>query len=252
MASLYDMVRFLDTYLAIDEIEDSCWNGLQFEGSVEVTTVVTAVDSSVETFELAAAEGAQMVVVHHGLFWKGLNPSLTGWTRRRIDYLAARRMSLYACHLPLDRHPEVGNNARLLAMMGASIEGGFFEERGKNVGWVGVMEDPSPLERVTALLEEGLGGPLKILPFGPRMVRRVAVCSGGGGYRGFHEALSLGVDLYVTGDTVEVYATARDAGLSVVFGGHHATETLGPKALVPVLQERFGVKALFVDVPTGL
>lgn len=252
MAELNDIVEFLDGYLAIADIADTSWNGLQVEGHPEVGRVLLAVDAGLETFERARAEGADMVIVHHGMFWRGADPSLKGPVRERAGLLLESGISLYACHLPLDRHPEVGNNALLLKMLGARIEGEFYMHEGRNVGWVGRAEPPLPLGRIVETLEAELGARCTVLPFGTDPVRTIAACSGGGGYQGFNEALSLGVDLYLTGDTAEVYHSAKDGRMNVIFAGHHATEIVGVRALAGPLAERFGVEAVFADLPTGL
>ena len=252
MILLKDIVAFLNGYLAVDEIDDSSWNGLQFEGSEGVSRIVLAVDAGIDTFERAREENAQMIVVHHGHFWKGENPSLTGWGKRRMDILYRYRLSLYACHLLLDRHEEVGNNALLLRMLEAPPLEGFIYRGRSNVGWIGERSAPITIGEVDEVLKRELNADTTVLPFGTGEIKRIAVCTGGGGYDGFYESLRKQVDLYITGDTVEVFHTAKDAGINVIFAGHHATEILGVRALAVPLQDNFGVETVFVDLPTGL
>lgn len=252
MPTLNKVVGFLDNYLKIDEIEDSSSNGLQFEGRSKVEKIAFAVDASVDSFEKAAQENADMLIVHHGHFWGNHNPSIVGWSKKRIDLLYNNNLSLYACHLPLDRHKEVGNNAELLKILGARIKKEFLFHKGKNIGWLGERKKALSLKDVERKLVDSLDTECIILPFGKDNIKSIAVCSGGGSYGGFYEALELNADLYITGDTAEVYYTAKDSGMNVIFAGHHATETVGLKALSKVLERRLKVDVLFIDLPTGL
>lgn len=252
MPTLKKVVAFLDNYLKIDEIEDSSWNGLQFEGNPRINKIAFAVDASVESFEKAAKATADMLIVHHGHFWSNHNPSITSWSKERIDLLYNNDLSLYACHLPLDRHKEVGNNSELLKILGAKIKKEFLMHKGKNVGWLGERKRAISLMDVERKLVDTLDTECIILPFGKENIKSIAVCSGGGSYGGFYEALELNADLYITGDTAEVYYTAKDSGMNVIFAGHHATETVGLKALSKVLEKKLKVDVLFIDLPTGL
>lgn len=252
MADLDKISYFLDTYLDIYDIKDACWNGLQFEGKKEVNKIIYCVDAGSEAFRKASSMKGDMIIVHHGHFWKNLNPSYSGWAKKRLDILNRNNISLYACHLPLDRHREVGNNSRILKLLGAIIADEFLLEDGKNIGWTGVVEDGLALSSIEKILNRELDTTCRVLDFGPENVRTIAVCSGGGGYGGFYEALAKGVDLYITGDTAEIYYTARDAGINVIFGGHHCTETVGLRALSEVVEQKFDVESQFLDLPTGL
>ena len=252
MPTLKKVVGFLDNYLNIDDIEDSSWNGLQFEGASRVNKIAFAVDASVESFQKAAEANADMLIVHHGHFWSNHNPSITGWTKERIDLLYKNNLSLYACHLPLDRHKEVGNNARILKLLGAKITKEFLYHKGGNIGWIGERKNALSLKDIERKLVDSLDTECIILPFGKKSIKSIAVCSGGGSYGGFYEALDLNADLYITGDTAEVYYTAKDSGMNVIFAGHHATETVGLKALSKVLEKSLKVDVLFIDLPTGL
>ena len=252
MPTLKKVVSFLDNYLKIDEIEDSSWNGLQFEGLPVVKKVAFAVDASVDSFERASEENADMLIVHHGHFWSNHNPSITGWTKDRIHTLYKHNFSLYACHLPLDRHKEVGNNAELLKILGAKIKKEFVVYKGKNIGWLGESKKALSLKNIERKLVDSLDTECIILSFGKENIKSIAVCSGGGSYGGFYEALELNADLYITGDTAEVYYTAKDSGMNVIFAGHHATETVGLKALSRIIEKKLKVECVFIDLPTGL
>lgn len=252
MTKLKEIVECLNDYLKIDDMEDDCWNGLQIEGKSEVKKIVFAVDAGVETFKKAAEETADLVIVHHGHFWKPTNPSLVDWGKKRVDLLYKNRISLYACHLPLDRHKEVGNNAQLLKLLDAKIKGEFLQREGKNMGWIGELKHPISIREIEKRLNSELNTKCVVLPFGKEKIKTIAVCSGGGGYAAFFEALGKKADLYLTGDTIEIYSTAKDATFNVIFAGHHATETLGVKALSKFVKQKFKVETVFVDIPTGL
>ena len=252
MPSLKKVVTFLDDYLKTDEVRDASWNGLQFEGNSEVKKIAFAVDAGVESFEKAAAWNSDMLVVHHGQFWEFRNPSIAGWTRKRIGLLFENDISLYCSHNPLDRHREVGHNAQLLKLLGAEITEEFFHYHGKNIGWIGKRKKAISIGEIEKKLNTDLNTNCTVLPFGREKVKTIAVCSGGGSYSGFYEAMDAGVDLYLTGDAVEIYYTARDAGMNIIFAGHHATETIGLKALAKVVRRRMKVETLFIDLPTGL
>ena len=252
LMKLDNLVRFLDQYLQITEIKDTSWNGLQFEGRKEVEKVVLAVDAAKETFEKAVSLKANMVIVHHGHFWSNLNPSLVSWSKERIEILYKNKLSFYVCHLPLDKHKEVGNNAQILRLLGAEISDEFFTYHGQNIGWIGKFNSEVSLSNIAGILNKELKTECKILPFGKEKIKTVAVCSGGGGYGGFNQALAENVDLYITGDAIEIFYTAKDARINVIFAGHHATETVGLIALSEVLKKKFSLECFFLDLPTGL
>jgi len=252
MTKLTKVVEFLNQYLKIDDIKDTCWNGLQFEGKPEVKKISYAVDASVETFEKAIEENADLVVVHHGHFWRTQNPSIADWAKKRIDLLYRHQISLYACHLPLDRHKIVGNNAQLLKLLGAKVKREFLLQEGKNIGWIGETKRAISIEEIEKKLNTEINTTCILLPFGNKKIKTIAVCSGGGGYGGFYEALNSGVDLYITGDAIEVYHSAKDSKTNVIFAGHHATETIGLKALAEVVKRKFKIGDIFIDLPTGL
>lgn len=252
MPNLSKVVSFLNNFLKVEDIKDTCWNGLQFEGRSDVKKIVFAVDASIDTFKLAIQRQADLIVVHHGHFWHTQNPSIVGWAKERVEFLSKHQTSLYACHLPLDRHRIVGNNAQLLKMLGANITNEFLLHEGKNIGWIGTTKRAVPLKKIERKLNSELKTNCILLPFGKESIKTVAVCSGGGGYGGFYEALNLNVDLYITGDAIEAYYSAKDSKMNVIFAGHHATETLGLKALAEVVKGKFRIQCMFIDLPTGL
>jgi len=253
MPKLKEISLFLDAFLENEKVKDDSWNGLQVEGKESVRKVLFAVDAGIETFEKAVEIGADMIVVHHGLFWKSSNPSIARWNRDRIKFLLDHGISLYAAHLPLDMHPEVGNNAQLLKILGFEKESNFGVYAGQTISFTGHANEPKTIDKIKDILAEEIGSECKILKFGPEKISRIAVCSGGGASFGlFLEAVDMGVDLYLTGDSTEMYHMAKDIGINVIFAGHHATEIVGVKALSTVVKEKLGVETVFVDIPTGL
>jgi dinuclear metal center YbgI/SA1388 family protein len=252
MIKLTDVVEFLDTYLDIKNVKDDSWNGLQVEGSQEVNKIMFAVDAGMQTFERAVQEKANMVVVHHGHFWKPGDPRLVGFNKKRMEFLLKHNISLYASHLPLDKHAEVGNNAQLIKILGFEKSGPFCVYSGETISFTGKTDKPKTLDEIENILKTELGAECKVLPFGPKEIKTMAVCSGGGGYPQMIEAMQADVDFYLTGDSTEMYHYIKDAGINVIFAGHHATEIVGVKALAQVVKDKLNIETLFVDIPTGL
>ncbi len=252
MPKLNDIVKFLDQYLETEKFEDGSWNGLQVEGKGEVKKIVFAVDASVDIFKEAIKNGADMVVVHHGLFWKNVNPSFIGFNKERIDLLQKNKISLYASHLPLDRHKIAGNNAQLLKLLGALITKEFFKHGNLNIGWIGEYKKPITIKYATEKLEAELNARCIALPFGKEKIKTIAVVSGGGSYEAFFEAFDLGVDLFLGGEPIDIYSFAKDAKFNAIFAGHHATEIVGVKALSKIIKNKFKVETVFINIPTGL
>jgi dinuclear metal center YbgI/SA1388 family protein len=246
-----DLVGYLDDFLQTGAIEDASDNGLQVEGAGEVTHVAFAVDSGLAAFEGAREAGAQMLIVHHGLFWSK-TVLITGVHRRRLQALFDANLSLYASHLPLDLHPEVGNNATLARWLELEEVNPFGHHKGLSIGLEGCLSETLSLHDFVSHLEGSLGEPaVRVWAFGPESVRRVGVVSGGAGFL-VDEAAKSGLDLYLTGElNHNVYHQAREWGLNVVFGGHYATETAGLKSLADHLNARFGLETTFIDLPTG-
>ena len=246
-----ELVSYLDEYLQVKVIQDKSNNGLQIEGGDTVTRVAFAVDASLAAFEGAQAAGAQLLVVHHGLFW-GEPILLTGTHRRRVAKLLAADLSLYAVHLPLDFHPEVGNNATLARWLDLQDAGDFGEYKGEPAGVAGQLPTSQTLDQFVAHVEELLGEPaVKVWPFGRRSVQSVGIVSGGAAFL-VGQAAAAGVDVYLTGEMSHShYHQAQELGLNIVFAGHYATETAGLKALAEHLAGRFDLETVFLDLPTG-
>jgi len=242
---LDELTLYLDELLQAPKYRDYCPNGLQVEGCSEVTHIVAGVTASQKLLDLAVERGAQAVLVHHGYFWKGEDGRITGIRRQRLSTLLSNGISLLAYHLPLDAHPELGNNAQLAALFGWEPEGHFGEQ---DIGWYGNLPAPATLAEVSAKIASALGRKPLVIGDAARPVRRVAWCSGGAqGY--FEQAIALGVDLYLSGEISEqTVHLADESGVAYLAAGHHATERYGVKALAAHLQERFAVECSFIDV----
>lgn len=246
-----ELVCYLNEYLEVATIEDDSDNGLQVEGAAEVRRLAFAVDAGLAAFRAAHEAGAQMLVAHHGLFW-GKPVMITSVHRRRLKVLIDADISLYAVHLPLDFHPDVGHNATLARWLGLDQVRSFGNYKGSPAGVEGCLPTPVKVEEFSALCERTLGEPVvRVWPFGLESVQRVAIVSGGAGFM-VGQAADAGVDVYLTGEMSHlVYHQAQELGLNVVFGGHYATETAGLKALAEHLSDRFGLETEFLDLPTG-
>jgi dinuclear metal center YbgI/SA1388 family protein len=244
------LVAYLDEYLQIAEILDDSANGLQVQGDGRVGKVAYAVDASVQTIGAAARMRSDMLIVHHGLFWNG-HRQIVGNLHKRVSMLIKHDLSLYAAHLPLDCHPEVGNNVELARLFGLESIGRFAPYKGTEIGSLTRSEEPLTREELKRKVEETLGAPAELLPFGPSRVRMVGIVSGGAA-RFAEEAQRLGCDALVTGESSHsAYHTARDAGINLIYGGHYATETVGLQALQRHVKKKFGLPSRFIPAPTG-
>lgn len=244
-------MRYLDEFLRVREVADdaNALNGLQVENGGRVERIVVAVDACQATIEAAASLGAGVLVVHHGLFFGGLEP-LIGRHYRRVAALIRYDIALYAAHLPLDVHPEVGNNAVLARQLGVEMRGWFGDYRGAPIGAWGELALPRAevVERIARLL----GVAPRLIGKGPERTARVGVITGAGGSM-VRQAALAGLDTLVTGEGQHwTYFDAEELGVNVVHAGHYATETVGVKALGGHLSERFGVPWEFADHPTGM
>lgn len=248
---LGDVVQFLDEYLRINEWGDKSRNGLQVEGSSEVEKIAFAVDACMESFEMAKQANADMLVVHHGLIWGGIE-YVRGIVARRLRFLLENGISLYAAHLPLDAHPEIGNNAQILKILGIEIAEPFGSYHGSTIGYAGTFGESKSVDEIVSIIEKSLNTEVKLLRFGRDEVRKVGVVSGKGAFV-ISQAIDSDLDLLITGEAEhEAYHLAKEGGLNVIFAGHYATETVGIKALMDVVKNKFDVEVEFIDIPTGL
>ncbi|MEI2721782.1 MAG: Nif3-like dinuclear metal center hexameric protein [Gemmatimonadales bacterium] len=252
-AALQEMVEFLDGYLRIADVPDESGavNGLQVANEGEVTSIIAAVDASQRTIDRVVADCPRgtLLLVHHGLFWDGNRP-VTGRRYRRIKALLDHDVAVYSAHIPLDVHPEVGNNAVLAKMLGILDPVPFDTYRGMPFGAAGHLI--SSRDGLVQRLVELLGDQVHLIPGGPETTTRVGIITGGAGGR-IEQAAAAGLDTYITGEGA--HHTTFDAleyGVNVLYAGHYATETVGVKALGQLLAERFGLGWGFHDHPTGL
>ena len=253
---LAELREYLDGYLRIAEIPDwsGALNGLQVDSPREVGRVACAVDAAQATVEGAVAWGADLLLVHHGLFWDG-TPSVTGPRYRRLRSLLANDIALYAAHLPLDLHAEVGNNAVLARRIGLEIQGTFGDHKGTPIGVWGTP--PAALDSREALarrVQEVLRLPTapRVIAGGPVQPLRVGIVTGAAGTM-TPQAAASGLDTFITGEGAHhTFFDAMEGGVNLVYAGHYATETVGVVALAEHLSQRFGIPFVFHDHPTGL
>ena len=251
MTSLRRIVDYTNDFLHIREIGDwdNALNGLQIENSGDVTKIGASVDASTRVLAAAVKQNVDLVIVHHGLFWQGLQP-VTGALRRQLQLAFENNIALYSAHLPLDLHSEVGNNAQLAAALGLTSIQPFFEEKGQLVG---VKARASlPRNEVDRKLQKALAGPVKAFMFGPRKTGTIGIITGGAGSE-IYKIAQEGIDTFITGEAPHWAAVAADElGMNLLLGGHYATEVFGVKALAVHLSKRFKIPWTFIDCPTGL
>ena len=244
MASRDEIIAFANQELELEAYPDYGPMGLQVIGAPDVTKIACGVSASRELFERSAAVGAQLLIVHHGLFWDRDSRIVDTVMRGRLEVLFAAGLNLAAYHLALDAHPRIGNNALLARALGIEPV-----ERFAAVGFGGPLETPCSIDELTARVERELGRPPLVFASGPGRIVRAAVCSGGAASY-LAEAAAAGHDCYVTGEPAEPSMTAaREHGIHFVAAGHYATETAGVRALSELLAERFGIEWEFVDLP---
>jgi dinuclear metal center YbgI/SA1388 family protein len=250
---LTELDRLLRQTLELDTVAlaDSAMNGLQVANSRDTASrVACAVDVCLESIRRAVEWKADVLFVHHGLFW-GKPLALTGGHYRRVRELSAGDCALYAAHLPLDAHPELGNNAGIARRLGLANVQPFGEHRGLRIGCKGELAEPLSLERVAALCC-GAHPPLGMLPFGPKAIRTVGIVSGGASQDAL-QAIDQGLDLFVTGEPSHtIYHACLEAGINALFGGHYLTEVWGVKSVGEWLAQAHGLATCFLDIPTGL
>ena len=240
-----ELVNYLDGLLTPGKFRDYCPNGLQVEGRSEIVRLVAGVTASQALVDAAIARQADAILVHHGYFWKGEDGRITGIRRQRLGSLLANDINLLAYHLPLDAHPELGNNAQLASRLGWVPEDRFGEQ---DIAWLGRLAEPCDLPTLSARVAGALGRQPLVIGGDARPIRRIGWCSGGAqGY--FEQAISLGVDAYLSGEISEpTVHLARESGVAYLAAGHHATERYGIQALAGHLAQQFGITCDFVDL----
>jgi dinuclear metal center YbgI/SA1388 family protein len=246
-----ELIAYLDSYLQIAAIKDYGPQGLQVEGREQVNKVVGMVDAQLPCLEAALSLGADMLLVHHGIFWGPPQPLAGSYGRLVRSYFEAE-INLYAAHLALDAHPEVGNNAELARRLGLEITDWFALVNGVKLGTVAIAHHEVKLDYLVDRFEQTVGPVKLVQAHGPRLISKVAILSGAGA-REIPAAAALGCDTFITGETshAEFYA-AQNAGLNVIYGGHYTTETVGVQCLGEHLRDKFGLEFEFADLPTGM
>ena len=240
-----ELTHYLDTLLEAGRYKDYCPNGLQVEGRAEVQRVLAGVTASQALVDAAIARGADTLLVHHGWFWRGEDGRVTGFRKARLQALLGHDINLIGYHLPLDAHPELGNNAQLAKRLGWSIEGYFGDQE---LGCFGSGAGTGTLSDLAAQLTRELRRSPLLIGDADRPVRRIAWCSGGA-QSYFEAAIDQGVDVFVSGEISEQHVhLARETGVAYLAAGHHATERFGVQALAAHLAERFGIECEFLDI----
>ena len=251
MASLDEIVSYTDRFLRIRDVGDwdNALNGLQIENSGRVRRIGAAVDVSTRVLTEAAKQDVDLLIVHHGLFWPGLQP-VRGALRRQLRIAFENDVALYSAHLPLDVHTRIGNNAQLVAALGLKSAQPFLEEKGQPVGLE--IRASLPRSELDLKLQKALNGPVKVFGFGPKQTRAIGVVTGAAGSE-IHRVADEGIDTFITGEAPHWAAVAADeVGVNLLLGGHYATEVFGVRALAAHLSKRFRVPWEFIDCPTGL
>lgn len=251
MAELAEIVAFLDRELKVSSISDypGAMNGLQLANEGRVERIVAAVDASLAVIEAAAAGGPGLLIVHHGMFWQGAQP-VTGAFYRKLKIAMEAGLAVYSSHLPLDIHPDWGNNILLAREMGMTNLEPFLEQKGLYLGLKGKWSGSR--DEFAEKLGKVLGGRIHACPGGPESISSVGLITGGAGSE-VAKVAAAGVDTFVTGEGPHwSYPLAEEFGINVFYGGHYATETFGVKTLAQVLALEFDLPQTFVDRPTGL
>jgi len=241
-----DLETYLNKLLDIAKFHDYCPNGLQVEGRREVRRLISGVTASLDFLEAAIAARADAVLVHHGYFWRGENPCLTGMKRQRVALLLAHDISLLSYHLPLDAHPELGNNAQLSYRLGLRETGRFGDQ---GIGMFGILPlNISNLKELRVSVEQTLSRAPLVIGDDARLVKRVAWCTGAA-QDYFGDAIDLGTDVFITGEISErTVHLARESGVAFISAGHHATERYGVQALGEHISEKLGISHQYIDI----
>ncbi len=236
---------YLNQLLAADRFKDYGPNGLQVEGKAQICKVVSGVTASLALIDAAIEARADAILVHHGLFWRGQDGRLTGWLKARVEKLMSHGINLFAYHLPLDAHPELGNNAQLARVLGWSASGRFGEQ---DLGFLGELPQAMTSDALATLVSERPQRVPVVLPGDGRPLRRAAWCTGGAqGY--FEGAIAAGVDVFLTGEISEPQAhLSRETGVAFLACGHHATERYGAPAVGAHLASHFGLEHQFIEI----
>jgi dinuclear metal center YbgI/SA1388 family protein len=246
------MIKFLDELLDSPGYPDYCPNGLQVPGAGEITKVVTGVSASLDLFEAAHERGAELVLAHHGMFWGDGNDAITPQRAKQLKLLLTNDINLASYHLPLDAHPEVGNNALFIEGLGLTKTKPFGDYKGRPIGFLASAHQDTTAESLKATISGTLGREPLFFDYGPMYINSVAVITGSAPDY-LQQAVDAGADAFITGEPAErVMHAAKEAGIHFVAAGHYATETFGVIRLGELLADKFGVEHEFVDIPNPI
>jgi dinuclear metal center YbgI/SA1388 family protein len=246
-ATIGNITRFLNKTLRVNTIEDASMNGLQVRSrkAGRIGRVGFGVDACISTFEKAKKQGVELLVVHHGIKWR--HQKDRDLANARAECLKKNNIALYAAHLPLDLHEEYGNNIQLSRMLDLCELRKFGRYHGLKIGYAGSLRKTMSPDDIAARLHKQLKAPCRILRFGKEQIRSIGIISGGGGSV-LHEAVKDRLDCFLVGEVdLATFNSAKDYGMTLIVAGHYATETVGVKALMPVVREAFGIETIFVD-----
>lgn len=247
MPALRRIVSLLDKELLIDAFNDVSHNGLQVENSGSIRRICCGVDACLDFFEAAADRKADLLVCHHGISWGDSLKTVADLNYRRLRFLIEHDMALYACHLPLDAHPRLGNNAGICRALGLKNRRRFGMYEGQEIGYEGTLPEPMTYRSFLALVRKMVSPQLQTMDFGPRTVRRIAVVSGGGADE-IEEAGRKGIDAYLSGEPkLSAFSIAKEFGVHGVFAGHYSTEVFGVRAVAGFLKRRLRIPCEFLD-----
>ncbi len=248
MITLKTLVDYCNDLLRAEHFQDYCPNGLQVEGRHSISKIVSGVTANQALIDAAIEAKADLLLVHHGYFWKGENPSITGMKQRRLKSLLAHDMNLLAYHLPLDAHPELGNNAQLALQLGLTLEKTFAAGSGPELGCVGQFAEPLQASSLVKIIQAKLGREPQHIAGSSRTIQRVGWCTGAA-QSYFEAAIEQGVDAFISGEISEpTVHLAREYGVHYFAAGHHATERYGVQALGKQLADQFDLEHHFVDI----
>lgn len=252
MAKLSEIIDLLDRELAINDFQDVSHNGLQLGDEREIERICTGVDASLEFFEAAEKMGAQLLICHHGISWGDSLKRITEINYRRVKYLVDHNLCLYACHLPLDAHPELGNNIRICRALKLRNLRPFGIYNGMPIGFSGDLPESVCFHSLVDSAAEVFGNINMTMDFGPGKVKTVAVVSGGAADE-IEEAGRKGIDVYISGEPkLTAWHLAQEYGVNAIFAGHYATEVFGVRAVAEYLVESLDIEAHFIDLGISL
>lgn len=249
MISDSSIIKFLDDYLDIKNIEDDSNNGVQVDSASDIGKIGFSVDARKDTIKEAVQEDCDLLVTHHGIIWGGLE-RVTDLNYEIINNLISNNVGLYTAHLPLDIHPEIGNNSSIVNIVNGNQVETFYEYNGSEIALLGDFDHPRDLHKISEDLEIELDHEIDLVNLGPDEINKFAVLTGDGG-KIVESAVEKGADLLITGERdYTAYNKAKDYDINIIFGGHYSTETLGLKNLKNIIEEKFGIDTIFINRKT--